>query len=125
MTMELHLIKRGGLAPTTGKREPAASSLFKMCHTLAERQVEEKLDKTDQVAASATPVAIEQVLAGIDVEGRTAFLVQGHSPTNSCVAGTDEAVQLWLLQVLQQRNALFEPLQIACPWRCFRLQGRA
>ena len=46
-----------------------------MRDTLAERQIEEELDKADQVAAPATPVTVEQILAGIDVEGRTGLLV--------------------------------------------------
>jgi len=46
-----------------------------MCHTLAKRQIEEELDKADQIAAPATAVAIEQILGGIDVEGRTCLLV--------------------------------------------------
>ena len=46
-----------------------------MRHRLAERQIEEELDKADQVAAPAAAVAVEQVLGGIDVEGRTSFLM--------------------------------------------------
>jgi hypothetical protein len=46
-----------------------------MRHTLAKRQVEEELDKADQIATPATPVTVEQVFVGIDVEGRTSFLM--------------------------------------------------
>ena len=46
-----------------------------MRHTLAKGQSEEELDKADQVAAPATPVALEQILVGIDVEGGTSFLM--------------------------------------------------
>jgi hypothetical protein len=42
-------------------------------HRLAERQIEEELDKADQVAAAAAAVAVEQILSGIDVEGRTSL----------------------------------------------------
>ena len=48
--------------------------LLEMRHRLAERQIEEELDKADQVAAAAAAVAVEQILGGIDVEGRTRFL---------------------------------------------------
>ena len=51
--------------------------LYKMGDTLAEGQIEEQLNKTDQIAAAATPMAVEQVLAGIDVKGRMGFSVQG------------------------------------------------
>jgi len=46
-----------------------------MRHALAKRQIEEQLDKADQVAAPATPVTVEQVFVDIYVEGRTSFLV--------------------------------------------------
>jgi hypothetical protein len=46
-----------------------------MRHRLAEWQIEEQLDKADQVATPATPVAVEQVLVSIHVEGRTSLLV--------------------------------------------------
>ena len=39
------------------------------------KQIEEELDKADQVAAPATAVAVEQVLGGIDVEGGARLLV--------------------------------------------------
>lgn len=39
------------------------------------KQIEEELDEADQVAAAATAVAVEQVLAGIDVERRARLLV--------------------------------------------------
>ena len=38
------------------------------------------LDKTNQVAALATAVAVEQILAGVDVERRTSVAVQGTKP---------------------------------------------
>ena len=74
MTMELKLIEGERLLQQLGSGS-GRQFLFEMCHTLAERQIEEELDKADQVAAAATPVAVEQILAGIDVEGRARLLV--------------------------------------------------
>jgi hypothetical protein len=42
-------------------------------HCLAERQIEEELDKADQVATAAAAVPVEQILSGVDVEGRTSL----------------------------------------------------
>src|SRR5487761_2694660 len=111
MTMELHLIERSGLVQQLGSGTNS-QSLFKMRHTLAERQVEKKLNETDQVAASATPMAIEQILAGIDVEGRAAFLVQWAQPYELLRWPCRASCPVVLLQVFQQRNPLFEPLKI-------------
>ena len=48
--------------------------LLEKRHRLAERQIEEELDKADQVAAAAAAVAVEQVFGGVDVEGRARLL---------------------------------------------------
>ena len=74
MTMELKLIKGGRLLQQSGSGS-GRQFLFQMRHALAERQIEEELDKADQVAATAAAVAIEQIFGGIDVEGGTGLLV--------------------------------------------------
>jgi hypothetical protein len=35
-----------------------------------------KLDKADNIAPTAAPMAVEDVLAGVDVKGRLAFRMQ-------------------------------------------------
>ena len=70
MAVELKLIESGRLLQQQGSRR-GPQLLFQMRHTLAKRQIEEELDKADQVAAPTTAVAVEQILGGIDVEGRT------------------------------------------------------
>jgi hypothetical protein len=64
--------------------------VFEVRHRLTERQIEEELDKADQVAAPATAVAIEQIFGGINVETaptpinlglaaqRTGFVIDSH-----------------------------------------------
>ena len=74
MAMELELIEGDRLLQQLGNGS-GRQFLFEMRHALAERQMEEELDKADQVAAAATAVAVEQILAGVDVEGRTSLLV--------------------------------------------------
>jgi hypothetical protein len=72
MAVELELIEGGRLLqqPGNGGR---CEFLLEKRHRLAERQIEEELDKADQVAAAAAAVAVEQILSGVDVEGRTSF----------------------------------------------------
>ena len=51
-------------------------SVFEKRHRLVERQIEEEMDKADQVATAAAAVAIEQILSGVDVEGSWAPTVR-------------------------------------------------
>jgi hypothetical protein len=46
-----------------------------MRYRVPERQIQEELDHADQVAAPTTPVTVEQVLVGIDLEARKSLLV--------------------------------------------------
>ena len=90
--MQLELIEGRGLFQDSGagsgcplltQRGGAGTGrplLAQMGDALAERQMQEKLDKTDQIAAPSAAVAIEQIFAGIHIEGRAAFLVQGTQP---------------------------------------------
>jgi hypothetical protein len=72
MPMELKPIEGGRMLQqlASGRRHQL---LFEMGDSLAKWQIEEQLDKANQVTAPATPVAIEQILAGIDVEGRASL----------------------------------------------------
>jgi len=44
---------------------------------LTERHFLRQLDKSDQIAAASAAVAEQQILAGVDVEGRPGFRMQG------------------------------------------------
>ena len=72
MAVELELIEGGRLLQQPGNgsgcRVPVGEA-----PPFGERQIEEELDKADQVAAAAAAVAVEQILSGVDVEGRTSL----------------------------------------------------
>src|SRR5262249_58541476 len=83
--------------------------LFEVGNTLAKGEVPRQFDKTDQVSAAPATVAVEQVFLRVDVERGLGFLMQG---TQSHELGAGAGLMpspMVLLQVLQQRNALFEP----------------
>jgi hypothetical protein len=83
-----------------------------MRNTLAERQLEEELDKANKIATVPTSVAIKQVLAGIDIKRRARVRVQGTQP-HKLVPGTAAARgPVVSLQVLQQWQVLFESFQV-------------
>ena len=71
-----------------------------------------KLHQANQIPASATTVAVEQILARVDIEGGMDFLMQRtESDELGARAGavSDPVVPL---QVLEQWNARFELFQI-------------
>src|SRR5207237_4425818 len=59
-----------------------------------------------------TAMAIKEVLAGVDVERGMRFPVQGAQSHELQLIPGASSLPVALLQVLQQRNALFELLQI-------------
>jgi hypothetical protein len=74
MAMELEPIK-GGCVLQQLRNGSRCQFLFEMGYGLAEWQIEEELNKADQVAALAAAVAVEQVLGGVDIERGVSFLV--------------------------------------------------
>jgi hypothetical protein len=81
---------------------------LEMGDTLTEREIEEKFDQADQIAAAPTSMTVENILARIDAEGRPAFAVQ-RTQADELLAGAGAVnCPVVPLQVLQQRNSLFE-----------------
>jgi hypothetical protein len=64
----------------------------------------EEFDEADQVAAPPAAVAVEQVLAGIDVERRACFPMQGTQPHELRLSAGAMSTPVVPLQVLQQRK---------------------
>src|SRR5260370_6567237 len=86
--------------------------LFEVGDTLAKGEMPRQLDKTNQVSALRAAVTVEQVLLGVDAETGMGLLMQGTQPHELGANGDLMPGPMVPLQVLQQRNALFEPFQI-------------
>jgi len=81
VVIELLSIEHGGLLEDSGDRVVCRTGLLlQVGEALAEGQVSGQLDKTNQVATLATAVAVEEIFAGVDVERRPGFGVQGTKP---------------------------------------------
>src|SRR6185369_41223 len=77
--------------------------LFQISEALAEGQVLRKFDKPNQITAALAAVAVEQILAGIDIERRPAFRMQ-RAESHKLLSHPDVARRpVTALQVLQQR----------------------
>ena len=99
--------------------------LLQVGEALAKGEMLGKLHKANQVAALPAPVAIEQVLARVNVEAGASVLMQG---TESRELGANRGgppAPVVPLQVRQQRNTLFEPFQILThsAYRSLQRQG--
>ena len=77
MAVELTLVKSGGLLQQFDRRVgDLAQFPFQVFYTLAEGKAQRKLNPANEVPAAPTAVAIEQVLGGIDIEGRVSLTVK-------------------------------------------------
>ena len=78
----------------------------------AKREMARQFDKANQVATTPAAVTVEQVFPGVDVEGGMSVLMQ-RTESRELGAGTNPMPSpVVLLQVLQQRNTLFEPFEV-------------
>src|SRR5258708_32591113 len=77
-----------------------------------------QFDKTNQDAALSTAMAVEEILAGVDVEGRACVAVQGTEPDELLAACGGAGGPVALLQIVQQGDALFEMFRgVHLVWR--------
>lgn len=109
MAVQFELIKTGGVFE---KLRYGCEFLQQVGDTLAEGEMLRKLHETNQVTASATAVAVEQILARVDVEGGMGFLMQGTESDELGARAGAVSGPVVPLQVLEQWNALFELFQI-------------
>ena len=82
--------------------------LFEISETLAEGQMPGQLDKANQIAALAATVAVEEIFAGVDIERRPGFRVQGTESDELGAVTRRPAGPILLPQIIEQRQALFQ-----------------
>src|SRR5216684_2567970 len=109
--VELQLEKRSGCGEQLGLRGQS-EVLFQTGEAFTKAEALGKLHKADQVTAALTAVTVEQILAGIDIERRPGIPVQRAESHELLSCGDAATGPVAPLQVLQQRNTLFELFQI-------------
>jgi hypothetical protein len=109
MAMQLELVEAGGMS----EQLRSGSEFFrKVRDTLAEGKMVREFDKADEIATAPTAVTVEQVFLRVDVEGGMSVVMQ-RTESRELGAGTDPMPSPVVpLQVLQQRNTLFEPFAV-------------
>ena len=73
MPVELELKESGGLLQHIVVGERRRNLLLEVGQALAERETPREFDKADQVATATAAVAVEKILAGIDIERGLGF----------------------------------------------------
>jgi hypothetical protein len=74
--------------------------------------VEKEFDEADQIATLPTSMAVEQVPAGIDIEGRACIPVQRAKPYKLLPGAATTGSPVMSKQIIQQREMLFELFQV-------------
>jgi hypothetical protein len=109
MTMQLELVEAGG---TSEELRSGSKFLRQVGDTLSEREMVGEFDKADKVATAPTAVTVEQVFLRVNVERGMSVLMK-RAESRELGAGTDPMPSPVVpLQVLEQRNTLFEPFEI-------------
>ena len=75
VAIELLLIKSGRLFEHSSRVGWKSTLLHEVSEALAERQMTRQLDKAKEIAALAATMTVKEIFAGVDIEGRTDFLV--------------------------------------------------
>ena len=100
--IELLLIESGSLLEHDSSRVVCSSGLLlQVGEALAEGQMAGQLDKANQIAALAAAVAIEEILAGVDIERRPGFGVQRTEPDKLGTAAGRLPAPVPLPQIIQ------------------------
>jgi hypothetical protein len=81
-----------------------------MSKSSTKREIEEKLDKPNEVAATTAAVAIEDLLGCIDVEGRSAFGMQRTHSDEFLVGANLPCRPVAAPQIFQQRDLFLQVL---------------
>ena len=81
-----------------------------------------QLDKANQIATLAATVAVEEIFAGVDIERRPRFRVQGTESDELGAATGGPGDPILLSQIVEQRQTLFQFFDVlahalSCLWR--------
>ena len=71
-----------------------------------------QLDKAKEIAALAATVTVEEILAGVDIERRAGFRVEGTEADELGAVTGRPGDPVLLPQIIEQRKALFEFFEI-------------
>ena len=107
VAFELLLIESGGLLEHSGMIGGRSTLLFDVGEALAEGQMAGQLDKANEIASLAATVTVKKIFASVDIERRPGFRVQGTESDELGAVSGGPGDPILLLQIVEQRKALF------------------
>src|SRR6266568_655416 len=107
VAIELLLIKSGGLLEDSG-RIGWKSVLLEVNEAFAEGQMTGQLDKAKEIAALTATVTVKEIFAGVDIERRAGFRMQGTKSDELGAVSDGPGGPMLLPQIIEQRKALFQ-----------------
>src|SRR6266481_1665504 len=123
VAIQLLLIEGSGLLEYISRVSGRSALLLEVSDTLAKRQMTGQLNKANEIAALATTVTVEEILAGIDIERRPGFRMQW-TESNEFGAESDRPGGPTLLpQIIEQRQTLFQFFDILAHGAVFPLEA--
>ncbi len=108
VAIELLLIESGGLLQHGGRVSCKRTLLLEVSETLAEGQMTGQLDKAKEIAALTATVTVEEIFAGVDIERRAGFRMQGTKSDELGAVSGGPGGPMLLPQIIEQRKALFQ-----------------
>src|SRR5262245_52338783 len=112
VAIELLLIKSGGLLEHDGRIGWRSTVLLEVSKTLAKGQMARQLDKAQEIATLAATVAVEKIFAGVDIERRADFRVQGTEADELAAVASRPGNPVLQPQIIEQRQTLFEFFEV-------------
>lgn len=112
VTIELLLMKSGGLLEHDGSVGWRSTLLLEVSDALTEGQMARQLDKAQEIAALAATVAVEEIFVSVDIERRAGFGVQRTKADELRAVTGRPGDPVLLPQIIKQRKALFEFFEV-------------
>ena len=107
VAIELLFIESGGLLEHGGRVGGRSALFLEVSETFAEGQLTGQLDKANEIAALSATVTVKEIFAGVDVERRPGFRVQGTKSDELWSLSSRPGGPVLLPQIIEQRNSPF------------------
>jgi hypothetical protein len=123
VAIELLLIESRGSLEHCGRVSCKSALLLEVSDTLAEGKMTGQLDKAKEIAALSATVTVKEIFAGVDIERRVGFRMQG-TESDELRAESDRPSGPTLLpQIIEQRQTLFQFFDILAHGAVFPLEA--
>src|SRR6266481_2535948 len=108
VAIELLLIESRGSLEHCGRVSCKSALLLEVSDTLAEGKMTGQLDKAKEIAALSATVTVKEIFAGVDIERRVGFRMQGTESDELGAVSDGPGGPMLLPQIIEQRKALFQ-----------------